>query len=466
MKTLPHPIPYQGSKRLLAPAILGVIPEGREIRRLYEPFAGGAAITIAAANRGLASEFVIGDTLAPLVGIWHTILSAPTMLADAYEQIWCGQKEGDDRYYARIREEFNTHRDSVARLLYLLARCVKNSPRWNREGAFNQSEDKRRLGMHPAKMRRQLAGTNQLLAGRTRAIVGDFEVTMAEAESNDLVYLDPPWEGTSSGRDTRYHRGLERERLVAALDALNRRQVPWILSYDGRCGDKSYGEPLPATLCAKHLELDAGRSSQATLNGVAAVTVESLYVAATLASHARVRPRPKLACVHCGGLARHVPLPDGSLCPTVRVLELLRSGRRAVEAALPEPPRPIDHLRARRLHVRPARRPRPLVRAAARGAAARRCDPHPDDRRPAGAGAVEEPVLVTSDEMIAILRDNAAVSRNVIAAGETRCRRCGRSHPQTYRLRGRDRAWHAQGDVQMSREHLAAREAQIGRGAR
>lgn len=72
---------------------------------------------------------------------------------------------------------------------------------------------------------------------------------------------------------------------------------------------------------------------------------------------------------------------------------------------------------------------------------------------------------MTSDEMIAVLRDNAAVSRTVIAAGETRCRRCGRAHPQTYRLNGRDRAWHAQGDAQMSRERLAIREAQIG-GAR
>lgn len=300
MKTLPHPIPYQGSKRLLAPAILGVIPEGREIRRLYEPFAGGAAITIAAAHRGLASEFVIGDTLAPLVGIWRAILSTPTNLAAAYEAIWLGQKEDDDRYYARIREEFNARRDSADRLLYLLARCVKNSPRWNREGAFNQSEDKRRLGMHPSKMRREIEGAHHLLNGKTKTLADDFEVTMADAGSNDLVYLDPPWEGTSNGRDPRYHRGLERERLVAALDGLNRRGVPWILSYDGRCGDKSYGEPLPSALRAKRLELDAGRSSQATLNGVAAVTVESLYVSAILSSHARVHPRPKQISLDLG----------------------------------------------------------------------------------------------------------------------------------------------------------------------
>ena len=38
MKKLPHPIPYQGSKRKLAPVIGRYLPE--DIRVFYEPFAG------------------------------------------------------------------------------------------------------------------------------------------------------------------------------------------------------------------------------------------------------------------------------------------------------------------------------------------------------------------------------------------------------------------------------------------
>jgi len=44
----PHPIPYQGSKRNLAPEILAIV-SNRKFRRLYEPFAGSAAITMIAA---------------------------------------------------------------------------------------------------------------------------------------------------------------------------------------------------------------------------------------------------------------------------------------------------------------------------------------------------------------------------------------------------------------------------------
>jgi DNA adenine methylase len=146
---------------------------------------------------------------------------------------------------------------------------------------FNQSQDKRRLGMRPDKMRREILGAHYLLRGKADAVVGDFEEVVARAQPDDLIYMDPPWQGTSGGRDTRYHQGLSRDRLVAVLESLNRRRIPWLLSYDGRCGAKTYGAPLPSEL-AMRLELEAGRSSQATLNGVEAVTVESLYVSPTL----------------------------------------------------------------------------------------------------------------------------------------------------------------------------------------
>ncbi len=127
-------------------------------------------------------------------------------------------------------------------------------------------------------MTHQLAGAHALLRGKTETVAGDFAQIIEDAGPRDLVYLDPPWEGTSTGRDTRYHSGLARERLIAALESLNQRGVPWLLSYDGQCGTKTYGTALPVDLRATRLELNAGRSSQATLNGRSDVTIESLYV--------------------------------------------------------------------------------------------------------------------------------------------------------------------------------------------
>lgn len=52
---VPHPIPYQGSKRQLAPVVLSYFPS--RFGRLVEPFAGSAAVSLAAAHRRLADTF-------------------------------------------------------------------------------------------------------------------------------------------------------------------------------------------------------------------------------------------------------------------------------------------------------------------------------------------------------------------------------------------------------------------------
>jgi DNA adenine methylase len=273
---LPHPIPYQGSKRALAASILAAV-EGRRFRRLYEPFAGSGALTLAAASRQIATHYVLSDSLAPLAALWRRLLADPAGLARDYAALWRAQARAAD-FYERVRDRFNRTRAPEA-LLYLLARCVKASPRFNRAGEFNQSPDRRRLGMSPERMARELAGAAALLAGRAEVRCTDFADALADAAPGDLVYLDPPWQGTTLGRDKRYHAGLSRERLVAVVEALRRRGIALLLSYDGRTGVREYGEPLPAQLGMRRLELVAGRSAQATLLGRDRVTVESLYVA-------------------------------------------------------------------------------------------------------------------------------------------------------------------------------------------
>jgi DNA adenine methylase len=277
---LPHPIPYQGSKRLLAERILGVVGS-RNFEALYEPFAGSAAISIAGAARRIAKRYELSDTLAPLVEIWQAIIEQPAQLADDYEGIWTAQFDGNSiEHFNLVRAEYNRH-PGPARLLYLFARCVKNAPRFNGDGAFNQSPDKRRHGMRAVKMRDEIEGASALLRGKARARVLPFEEALADATASDLVYLDPPWQGTSTGRDRRYHEGLDRQRLIEELEDLNRRGVPFLLSYDGRHGTKTYADPLPTALAVR-LELAAGRSAQATLLGRTEQTVESLYVSEEL----------------------------------------------------------------------------------------------------------------------------------------------------------------------------------------
>ena len=102
------------------------------------------------------------------------------------------------------------------------------------------------------------------------------------ASERDLIYMDPPYQGVSNTRDRRYIQGVQRSDMISILGELNQRTVQYILSYDGHCGGKHYGEPLPADLGAHRLLLETGRSSQATLSGRDHTTVESVYLSSKL----------------------------------------------------------------------------------------------------------------------------------------------------------------------------------------
>jgi DNA adenine methylase len=278
---LPHPIPYQGSKRALAPLIGLYIPRGVEV--WFEPFAGSAAMTLWAAHHAIARRYVIADALAPIAHLWQAIIGAPEATAQRYREVWLGQREGDADYFNRVRSRYNAAADPVD-LLYLICRCVKNAVRFNARGEFTQSVDRRRLGMQPDRMAAAIAGAALLLRGRTEIRSGDWLATTADAGANDFLYLGPPYLGTTVGRDKRYARQLGRDQLVAGLEGLLERGVRFALSYDGMTGERSYGPPLPAALGLGRLLLDAGPSSQATLSGRSERTIESLYLSPGLAA--------------------------------------------------------------------------------------------------------------------------------------------------------------------------------------
>lgn len=283
-RALPQPIPYQGSKRRLAAKILTFVP--RDVDVLYEPFVGSGAITIAAAARGGPRRFVVGDSLSPLAALWSAIVDDPVPVCDGYEHLWTAGRADPRAHFDRVREEYNRRPDPV-RLLYLVARCVKNAVRFNGDGGFNQSPDLRRLGTNPRTLSRRMTAVHALLRGRARVRCCDYAQLLRAAGPGDLVYLDPPYLGVTCGRDARYHEGLDLERFVAELARANARGTSFLVSFDGRTGDRMYAEPLPARLGLLHVELDAGRSSQATLNGRKDRTVESLYLSPALRARLR-----------------------------------------------------------------------------------------------------------------------------------------------------------------------------------
>jgi len=285
---LPHPIPYQGSKRNIAAHILSFFPPDTET--LVEPFAGSAAVSIAAAYYRKASEFYLNDVNEPLMRLWKEIVDNPKKITKAYQHLWEKQRGHERVFYNKIRDDFNRLKNPEF-LLYLLARCVKASIRYNENGGFNQSPDNRRSGRNPINMEADILAVSTLLRSKVAITSQDYRYAFNRLRPRDLVYMDPPYQGVCGNRDPRYSNSVVAQEFIDTLKELTEREVCFILSYDGRCGQKSYGEKLPDKLGLHHIEIEAGRSSQATLLGRNDVTYESIYLSKALVHRLGVSSR-------------------------------------------------------------------------------------------------------------------------------------------------------------------------------
>lgn len=279
MANLPHFIQYQGSKRNLAKYILQYFP--KNINRLVEPFAGSAAISIATSANQMTRNFWLNDLNQPLIKLLELAIEHPNEIADFYLDLWNEQHTDSVGHYFEVRSRFNQTNDPKL-FLYLLARCVKGSVRYNSEGLFNQSPDKRRKGTRPETMRKNIASVSSLLKGKCKFTSWDYREVLEQIQDGDFIYMDPPYQGVCGNRDSRYLYGIDFDEFVVALEQLNRKGATFAISYDGKLGDKTFGKVLPKSLNLERIEIEVGRSSQSTLLGKEETTVESLYLSHNL----------------------------------------------------------------------------------------------------------------------------------------------------------------------------------------
>lgn len=282
---VPNLVQYQGSKRRLAPQILPYLP--KRSARMVEPFCGMASMTLAAAQNGVADEYWLNDLNKDVAGVLHAAIDEPDRLICEYRRIWSEQFDWEDghiAHYLHVRSIYNEGAADDGMFLYLVARVAKGAIRYSANG-MNQYVDRRRHGTRPDSMERNIRAVHALLHGRTRVTSMDYKFVLAECGRSDTVYMDPPYQGTSGKKDSRYISGVSVDELEGELRGLEGKDVPYVLSYDGVCGSKSYGRELDSSLHCHKFLLNAGRSAQATLNGVNATTFEALYVSDRLAAN-------------------------------------------------------------------------------------------------------------------------------------------------------------------------------------
>jgi DNA adenine methylase len=127
-----------------------------------------------------------------------------------------------------------------------------------------------------------VTAASHLLRNAATTATESYADPLINADPDDLVYLDPPYQGTSDVPDPRYLRGLRRESFADTLQAAVDNKVSFLVSYDAVRDDGKYGQALPEELGLTHRHVVAGVSTQATLQGRRRLTVESLYLSPAL----------------------------------------------------------------------------------------------------------------------------------------------------------------------------------------
>ncbi len=241
-------IKWSGSKRYVAPELSRHI--GNQ-KRYIEPFIGGGAML---PFRQIPNA-VASDIIPELVTLWNQIKNNPEQVADEYKIRWDRlQSEGHGVFY-EVRDSFNKTKNEFD-FLFLTRTCVNGLIRYNNNGEFNNSMHKNRPGINPKSFKETIIKWSYFIKD-VEFRKCDYRQTLADANKNDFIFLDPPYGGTKD-RYTKTEFNLEQ--FYSELERLNSVGAKWILTFDGTAGSREYDFQLPKEIFKHKTQIKTGNS--------------------------------------------------------------------------------------------------------------------------------------------------------------------------------------------------------------
>lgn len=246
MSTVRAPfLKWAGGKRRLVPFIARVlglalpapdaaVEAGSAVsswKRLIEPFAGSAALSLALFD---AFEAVwLNDVNEDLMNVYRVLQADPEGYILAAKALFHPDTNNAQTYY-RWRDEFNrtsSKERRAALFLYLNRHGYNGLCRYNSAGRFNVPFGRYKRPYFPEPELRAAAVAVQ----RARLTCFDFETVLQDARRGDVVYCDPPYVPLSATASfTDYASGgfdlAQQERLAAAAEAARQRGAVVVIS--------------------------------------------------------------------------------------------------------------------------------------------------------------------------------------------------------------------------------------------
>ena len=174
---------WAGGKRLLLPQILGHFPELDEETTYFEPFLGGGAVFFAMRP----PQAVLSDTTAELIEAYRGVRECLTEVINHLE----GMEFSSENYYAIRASRPETLAERTARFIFLNKTCFNGLYRVNLRGEFNVPVGDQKPNQLTCDVAQLAAASYALRDARISS--SDFEDTLSQCKSGDVVYCDPPY---------------------------------------------------------------------------------------------------------------------------------------------------------------------------------------------------------------------------------------------------------------------------------
>lgn len=197
LSVAPKPfIKWAGGKRQLLPILSKHMP--KKINTYFEPFLGGGAVLFHLIYQNPHLKCCASDLNSDLVLSYITIRDRVNELILALENHSENYFKNPKEYYYFVRENNTKNQiDKVSRLIFLNKTCFNGLYRVNKKGKFNVP-----LGKYenPNIVNKEnlLIVSNAIQSKDISIKCQDFTMTHTIANENDFIYLDPPYQPTSS----------------------------------------------------------------------------------------------------------------------------------------------------------------------------------------------------------------------------------------------------------------------------
>lgn len=179
-------IKWAGGKQQLIGQLLSLLPKDILAKRYHEPFLGGGALFFSLQPK----ISYLSDANDHLVNCFQFVRENPELI---YSYLKKHEALNSETYYYKMRQTYNKMGYSfaqAARFIYLNKSCYNGIFRVNRKGKFNVPCGRKKTLAIPD--RGALKRCSKILQ-TAKIFTASFESALEDVDSNDFIYLDPPY---------------------------------------------------------------------------------------------------------------------------------------------------------------------------------------------------------------------------------------------------------------------------------